>query len=160
MALGAISLVLIIAAAVAVEFFPNSFAAQRIQDAVVWDVAPEASLQVDLSTAFRKELQSRVQEKLGTPIEGYEPFMFLLTFPGLTETDFEGVEASIGHYTIEDGELIYVQDPTRLIHSAAQTITDKGMQTLLHNVSVRLKVDLAEGGTLTKIMNALSRTQS
>ena len=159
MALGVLCLALIIAGAIAVEFFPNSFAAQRIQDAVVWDET-DIPFQSDLSAAFRTELQGRVQEKLGMPIEGYEPSMFLQVFPGLTETDFEGVEASLGHYTIQNGELIYVQDPTKLIHSAARSITDEGMETLLHNVSARLKVDLIEGGTLTRIMSALSRTQS
>jgi len=159
MALGLVCLALIIAGAIAVEFFPNSLAAQRIQDAVVWDQT-DAPLQSDQSAVFRKELQAQVQEKLGTPIEGYEPWMFLQVFPGLTETDFERVQASIGHYAIENGELIYVQDPAKLIHSAAKSITDEGMETLLHNVSVRLKVDLAEGGTLTKIMSALLRTQS
>lgn len=91
------------------------------------------------------------------PIEGYEPAMFLAAFPGLSETDFEGVEASIGHYTVENGRIVHKLDTTKLIHSAAKAITDRGMDMLLANTSVRLRIDLLHGGTLTQIMDALLR---
>jgi hypothetical protein len=91
------------------------------------------------------------------PIEGFEPSMFLKVFPGLTETDFEGAEASIGQYTMEDGRLVHKTDDTKLIHSAAKAINDKALDTVLANVSVRLKVDLTQQGTLTEIMEALVR---
>ena len=124
-------------------------------DPVVFDVADTIPLPV--SYAFKTTLKNEVNNTLGVPIEGYEPFMFMETFPGLTETDFEGVEASIGHYTIEEGKLIHKPDDTKLIHSAAKAITDRGLNTLLANVSVRLKVDLGADGTLTEIMEALIR---
>lgn len=104
---------------------------------------------------FKTTLKNEVTAKLGMPIEGYEPFMFLETFPGLTETDFENVEASIGHYTIEEGRLVHKLDDTKLIHSAAKAVTDSGLDTLLANVSIRLGIDLAKDGTLTEIMEAL-----
>jgi len=107
--------------------------------------------------AFRTTLKNEVVSKQGMPVEGYEPYMFMNVFPGLSPTDFEGAEASIGHYTIEEGKLLYKTDDTKLIHSAAKAITDKGLDTLLAHVAIRLKVDLAREGTLTEIMEALVR---
>ena len=43
---------------------------------------------------FTFTLEEEVRKKIGQPIEGYEPQMFLEVFPGLVATDFEGVEAS------------------------------------------------------------------
>lgn len=123
------------------------------QNPVNFDVASEIPSAVGY--VFKTTLKNEVVAKFGMPIEGYEPFMFLETFPGLTETDFEGVEASIGYYTIEGGRLTHKLDNTKLIHSAAKAITDRGFDTLLANVSVRLRVDLAEDGTLTEVMEAL-----
>ncbi len=122
---------------------------------VVFNVGQEIPLEVQ--TAFRATLKNEVIAKQGMPIEGFEPSMFLRVFPGLTETDFEGAEASIGHYTIEAGKLVHKTDDTKLIHSAAKALTDRGLDTVLANVSVRLKVDLTEKGTLTEIMEALVR---
>jgi hypothetical protein len=119
----------------------------------------EREIPVETRYVFRTTLRNEVDKQIGRPIEGYEPFMFLQVFPGLTETDFEGVEASIGHYTVADGRLVHKLDDTRLVHSAAKAVTDRGMDTLLGNISKRLKVDLSSEGTLTEIMNALVRTQ-
>ena len=124
---------------------------------VVFNVGNEIPLEVQI--AFKSVLKNEVQRTQGMPIEGYEPFMFLKAFPGLTATDFEGVEASIGHYTIQEGKLMHVTDNSKLIHSAAKAITDRGLNTLLSNVSVRLKVDLTKEGTLTNIMEALVSKQ-
>lgn len=113
---------------------------------------------LEVKYVFKSALRSEVQKRIGTPVEGYEPYMFLDAFPGLTESDFEGVQASIGYYTMRDGSLAYQTDNTKLIHSAAKAITDRGMDRLLANVSVRLGVDLAKDGTLTQIMESLMRS--
>lgn len=115
----------------------------------------ESEIPLSSQYVFKTTLKNEVQRTLGIPIGGYEPAMFLTAFPGLSPTDFEGVEASIGYYTIEFGKLVHKTDDTRLIHSAAQAITDRGLDTLLANVSVRLGVDLTTDGTLTEIMEAL-----
>ncbi len=117
----------------------------------------EKDIPLAVLSAFRATLKNEVVSNQGMPIEGFEPFMFMNAFPGLSPTDFEGVEASIGHYTIEEGTLVYKTDDTKLIHSAAKAVTDRGLDTLLGNVAVRLKVDLTKEGTLTEIMEALVR---
>lgn len=104
---------------------------------------------------FKTTLKNEVSRTQGMPIEGFVPSMFLKSFSGLTVTDFEGVEASIGSYTIESGRLVHKLASDKLIHSAATAVTDKGLETLLANVSVRLGVDLTKNGTLTQIMDAL-----
>lgn len=126
-------------------------------DPVEFDVSSEIPESVEY--VFRTTLKNEVEQEIGTPIEGYEPFMFLQVFPGLAETDFEGVEASIGRYTIEEGRLTHKLDDSRLVHSAAKAVTDRGFNTLLANVSVRLGVNLSAEGTLTEIIEALVRTE-
>lgn len=122
-------------------------------DPVVFDVGKE--IPVSVQYAFKTTLKNEVVRTMGMPIEGYEPFMFLEVFPGLAETDFDGVEASIGNYSVVDGRLVHNTDNSRLIHSAAKAITDRGLDTLLTNVSLRLGIDITNGGTLTEIMEAL-----
>lgn len=126
------------------------------QDPVLFDVESQIPQAVDY--VFKTTLKNEVREKIGTPIEGYEPFMFLEVFPGLTETDFDNAEASIGEYAIEDGRIVHKLDTSKIIHSAAKAVTDRGLTTLLANVSVRLGVDLTDEGTLTEIMEALIGT--
>lgn len=104
---------------------------------------------------FKTTLKNEVSRTQGMPIEGFVPSMFLKSFSGLTITDFEGVEASIGSYTIESGKLVHKLASDKLIHSAATAVTDKGLETLLANVSIRLGVDFTKDGTLTQIMDAL-----
>jgi hypothetical protein len=111
-----------------------------------------------LTDVFIYTLEEEVQRKVGQPIEGYEPSMFLEVFPGLVETDFEGVEASIGFYTIVQGRLVHELGTPELVHSAAGAITQRGMETLLHNVASRLEIDLQRDGTITDIMRALFAT--
>ena len=80
-------------------------------------------VQTNIVDVFRFTVEEEVQKKIGMPIEGYEPQMFLEVFPGLAETDFDGVQASVGHYEIQDGRLVHELDPQKLTHSAG-TITD------------------------------------
>lgn len=117
---------------------------------------PEPGLRPEVAETFRATLEARVQEEIGVPIEGYEPSMFLQVFPGLTESDFDGVEASIGKYVMENGRLTYESDHAKLIHSAAKAISRRGMETLYHNVAARVGIDVAGGGTLTDVMRVVT----
>jgi hypothetical protein len=123
------------------------------QDPAQFDVSSHIPL--SMQYAFKTTLKNEVVRTQGVPIEGFVPSMFLEAFTGLTITDFEGVEASIGGYTIVGGKLIHKLADDKLIHSAATAVTDRGLDTLLANVSVRLGVDLTNDGTLTQIMDAL-----
>jgi len=104
---------------------------------------------------FRFTLEDEVQKKSGTPIEGYEPQMFLQVFPGLVASDFEGVEASSGAYTFVAGTLTHEPDNTQLQHSAAGSITRTGYETLLANVAARNDIALQANGTVTDVMRVL-----
>lgn len=118
----------------------------------VWSTDPV------LVDVFIFTLQEEVRKKVGQPIEGYEPQMFLDVFPGLTETDFDGVEASVGFYHIEQGRLTFVVDESQLVHSAAEAVTRRGVETLLHNVATRTNINLNTDGTITDIMSVLIRS--
>jgi len=116
---------------------------------------PETVIGADIVDVFRFTLEDEVRKKIGVPIEGYEPAMFLQVFPGLVETDFDNVEASIGIYKIVDSRLEHQLDTTQLIHSAAGAISRPGYSTLLQNVADRIGVDFKTDGTITDIMGSL-----
>lgn len=105
---------------------------------------------------FASTLREEVDRSVGQPIEGYEPAMFLAAFPGLVATDFEDVEASIGKYVVVEGQLVHVTPPDAPLHSAAAAITDRGLQTLLNNISRRTQINLTGSGTLTDLMEAIT----
>lgn len=126
------------------------------QDPIEFNVQDEIPDTVQY--VFRTTLKNEVLAQYGEQQQGLEPYMFLEVFPGLTESDFDGVEASVGTYHMINGRLEYQVDTTRLVHPAARAITDRGFDTLLTNVSLRLGVDLRGEGTITPIINALVRT--
>lgn len=116
----------------------------------------ENEVDAEIVDVFRFTLEDEVRKKVGMPNEGYEPAMFLQVFPGLVETDFEGVQASIGGYVMKEGRLVHKLDESKLVHSAAQAITRPGFTTLLENVSKRIGINLSTDGTITDIMSALT----
>ncbi|MFT5849989.1 MAG: hypothetical protein ACI9H6_000818 [Patiriisocius sp.] len=120
------------------------------------EAEPVKGVSATVVDVFRFTLEDEVRKKVGVPIEGYEPQMFLQVFPGLVETDFEGVEASTGAYTIVEGKLAFKADDTKLIHSAATAISRTGIETLLLNVAGRIGIDLSTDGTITDVMRALT----
>jgi hypothetical protein len=158
-------LVLFWAAALAAGFLLTFQQTQKVFERV----APfsEDPLQFDVTTdipdsvqyVFRTTLKNEAQRQFGVPEHGFEPYMFLQVFPGLTESDFNATESSVGKYVMRDGRLQHEIDSTRLIHPAAKALTDRGFDTLLSNVSVRLGIDLRTDGTLTKVIDALVRTE-
>jgi hypothetical protein len=105
---------------------------------------------------FKTTLRGEVDREIGVPENGYTPAMFTSVFPGLTTTDFEDVEASVGKYVVVEGQLVHVMPPGVPRHSAVDAITSRGLDTLLQNIAVRGQIDLSEGGTITDIMDMLS----
>lgn len=90
---------------------------------------------------FSTTLQDTFVNEVAQPIEGFQPQMFMQVFPGLTNEDFDGVEALQGIYHIEDGELVFIDvlngEPP---HSAGQAISEEGMETLFNNVMERYEI--------------------
>jgi len=64
------------------------------------------------SRYFKSQLEFKIIQNFGQPIEGFEPFMFLREFSGLNESDFNNVRASLGVYHLIDGKLEFTHDET------------------------------------------------
>ena len=133
-----------------------SGALDKLLDTKEDTVSETKKIDQDIVDVFRFTLEDEVVKKIGQPIEGFEPQMFLAVFPGLVETDFNNVQSSQGIYKIQEGRLIHSISETGLVHSAAGAIGRKGMETLLNNVSNRTGIDLTSNGTITDIMSVLT----
>ncbi len=75
---------------------------------------------------FMMNVEDEIVAQLGQPIEGIEPIMFLAVYPGIEESDFDGVQQ--------------VGDTSDATTSADQGVTRVGMKTLLQNIARRLDV--------------------
>ncbi len=112
-----------------------------------------------LIDVFVFTLEEEVRKKTGIAADGYVPAEYLAAFPGLVETDFEGVAAAGGYYTIEGGRLTHtLGSPEGLVPTEATVVSRRGMETLLHNVATRVEVNLQTNGTITDIMRALTQS--
>ena len=95
---------------------------------------------IDVQEYFNEKLREGVIHRIGQPIEGFVPFMFLRTFSGLVPNDFDGAEALLGEYKIKEKELSFIVDEGGPIHSAAETISEEGMKTVFANIQRRTNV--------------------
>jgi hypothetical protein len=101
------------------------------------------SVDSDIQEYFNSKLQEKVISDIGQPIEGFQPFMFMQVFSGLVPQDFDGVEALLGTYELGEKELVFMLDDSGPIHSAAEAVSPKGMQTLLSNIQKRAETSIA-----------------
>ncbi|MFH1977890.1 MAG: DUF333 domain-containing protein [Candidatus Aenigmatarchaeota archaeon] len=105
---------------------------------------------------FINLMQAEVVSTNGQPIEGFEPIMFLQTFPGLMKSDFANVEAQQGVYVFANNEVNFeAASDAGLLHSAGQSITDQGMLTLLNNVANRMYVKAETNEEIATIVELL-----
>lgn len=118
--------------------------------------APDAEVEATTINLFMTTLRSEVDRQIAQPSNGYTPEMFIAAFPGLTATDFEDVEASVGKYVVVEGQLIHVMPRGVPRHSAAAAVTSSGMVSLLENIATRGQIDLTSDGTITDIMGMIS----
>jgi hypothetical protein len=95
---------------------------------------------IDVQEYFNERLREGVIDRIGQPIEGFVPFMFLRAFSGLVPNDFDGVDALLGEYRIKEKELSFVVDEGGPIHSAAEAISEEGMKTVFANIQRRTNV--------------------
>ena len=95
---------------------------------------------IDVQEYFNEKLREGVIHRIGQPIEGFVPFMFLRAFSGLVPNDFDGADALLGEYRIKEKELSFIVDEGGPIHSAAETISEEGMKTVFANIQRRTNV--------------------
>lgn len=106
---------------------------------------------------FITKVRATTIAKVGRPIEGFEPFMFMQAYPGLVAKDFDGVDALIGGYEFENGALVYDLKGERELHSAARAISDEGMLTLLVNIAARLEMNLEGEDTVDDVLREIEK---
>ena len=95
---------------------------------------------IDVQEYFNEKLREGVIDRIGQPIEGFVPFMFLRAFSGLVPNDFDGADALLGEYRIKEKELSFIVDEGGPIHSAAEAISEEGMKTVFANIQRRTNV--------------------
>jgi hypothetical protein len=95
---------------------------------------------IDVQEYFNEKLREGVIDRIGQPIEGFVPFMFLRSFSGLMPNDFDGADALLGEYKIKEKELSFIVDEGSPIHSAAEVISEEGMKTVFANIQRRTNV--------------------
>jgi len=108
----------------------------------VADVGAQGTSTVNLSTNsvqehFNEKLRGGVIDRIGQPIEGFVPFMFMQAFSALVPEDFDGADALLGEYKIVDQGLAFIMNEGGPIHSAAEAISDEGMKTVFANIQRR-----------------------
>jgi len=95
---------------------------------------------IDVQEYFNEKLRKGVIDRIGQPIEGFVPFMFLRAYSGLVPNDFDGADALLGEYKIKEKELSFIEDEGGPIHSAAEAISEEGMKTVFANIQRRTNV--------------------
>ncbi len=95
---------------------------------------------IDVQEYFNEKLRRGVIDRIGQPIEGFVPFMFMQAFSGLVLKDFDGAGALLGEYKIVEKELAFILDEGGPIHSAAEVVSEEGMKTVFANIQRRTNV--------------------
>ncbi|GEM_PF-3130997 len=112
----------------------------RFTSHIICDWASEKTNGVFLEVVeFTESMQNFVIENFGHPIgSGFTAPMYLRAFPGLMETDFDGVETAEGKYEYSDSKLAFIKTPTGRYSTFDEAILEKGHETLLSNIRGRL----------------------
>lgn len=123
---------------------------EEIEDGIIpttdtGDVGP-------LAEYFNDQMISKGVEKIGQPIEGFDAYLLKRAFPELKDEDFNNVVALLGIYKFADNELIFEIDTNGLIHSAAETVSKKGMETLMDNAAIRLDLGIIDQKSVDKLI--------
>jgi hypothetical protein len=114
---------------------------------------------IEVQEYFNEKLREGVIDRIGQPIEGFVPFMFLRAFSGLVPNDFDGAEALLGEYKIKEKELSFIVDEGGPIHSAAETISEEGMKTVFENIQRRTNVLIITTDDVDGLLLLLSAPQ-
>ena len=103
-----------------------------------------------------KNSMGGVFDRIGQPIEGFVPFMFMQAFSGLVLKDFDGADALLGKYKIVDKELAFIMNEVGPIHSAAEAVSEEGMKTVLANIQRRRNMLIATTDDVDRLLLFLS----
>lgn len=117
-------------------------------------------LNADVVEVFMYALNDEVVTKNGEPSQGFTPEAYLAVLPGLVPTDFDQVDAQLGHYAVVNGQLVHIKAEQRLQHQYAKVVTLTGMETLLQNVLTRTGLDLKNEHTITDVINVVVNEQA
>gem|GEM_PF-6261215 len=102
----------------------------------------QESIPPEIVADFQEELIDRALARGPMPIEGFEAAMLLDIFPGLEESDFDGVQTGImeeeGVYFYIDGKLQWERASYQSITSGEKTVSSEGYGILLGNLAQRL----------------------
>jgi len=114
-----------------------------------------------LSTYFQERMSTLGVENLGAhPIEGFDAELLLGAFPSLEPSDFRGVETFEGYYEVVDGTVNFIRTAGDMITSAEKTVSEKGFDTLLHNVSLRIAHSITDNSSVDALIERISKTKS
>ena len=111
---------------------------------ISYSCAPDTSVInlriIDVQDYFNERLREGVVDRIGQPIEGFVPLMFMQAFSGLVPEDFDGADALLGEYKVVEKELVFIMDERGPIHSAAEVLSEEGMKTVFANIQRRANV--------------------
>jgi len=130
-----ISFVIVVVVLVGAYYFYFTAPDNGVQDISV--VNPGAT---GTQEYFNEKLRDGVLLRVGQPIEGFVPSMFMQAFSGIVPQDFDGAGALLGEYTIIEKELTFIMDEVDVVHSAYDTLSEEGMQTVFINIQKRADV--------------------
>jgi hypothetical protein len=121
----------------------------------VQDTMVTKSRTTDVQEYFNEKLREAVVDRIGQPIEGFVPHMFLQAFSGLVPDDFDGADALLGEYRIVGKELAFMVDQVSPIHSAADAISEGGMKTVFANIQRRTKARITTTEEVDELLLSL-----
>jgi hypothetical protein len=106
---------------------------------------------------FKDKTDKRIIAGQGRPIEGVEPGHLDMAYEGLSHEDFQGVEAAQGFYIVKNDEIIFRQLLSNGVAiSSGRAISDKGYETFLINIGVRLDHEVESRKDVDQLLDRIS----
>lgn len=125
----------------------------------VANIPPPLEVTVD-SEEKQMEVVSLIKLQLeveGVKSEGLSPYLLLDRFPSVVANDFDGAEAIIGKYEMENDTLIYKSGET-VSDAAATDLSEAGFALFLKNYGRRTNLDIT-GSSPAEIVNQLTKRE-
>lgn len=104
---------------------------------------------------FEDRLASLAADEFGEPIYGFTPELLIAVFPGLHYEDFREVKTFDGRYEFSGKNLQFISDKTVKVSGGASTISTEGYETLLRNLSDRLRIEPTNTLSINLIIDSI-----